>query len=66
MKSLRNLISRGTNKDLGNEETSMTENLNEFYIAVGSSCKQHGKKSNKGKNRPLQIEGEEDTEVVKF
>lgn len=64
MRSLRNLISRRASKALENQETSMTENLNEIDMVVASSFKQKDKKPKKGKKRPLQIEREEDMEIA--
>ena len=55
MKSLRNLVSRRTNKAMLDRETDNTKTSNQIDISVASSSKQEGKakKPNQGLKRPL-------------
>ena len=61
MKSLRNLVSRRTNKAMLDQETDKTETSNQIDISVASSSKQEdkAKKPNQGLKRSIHIEQEE-------
>ena len=65
MKSLRNLVSRRTNKAMLDRETDNTKASNQIDISVASSSKQEdkAKKPNQVLKRPSQIEQEEENEA---
>ena len=61
MKSIRNLVSRRSNKAMLDQESDNTETSNQINISVASSSKQQdkAKEPNQGLKRPLQIQREE-------